>query len=454
MNMDKKNDLLQTYRRREDEFRLPLREGTWEKLEEELAVRSVVRPPVRSDVHWLSKHRLWMSAAAAVLCALLSLPFLLMDEEEERLADKYPVSSPPVSSRDSISEEEMKEQGSLSGSCPDTVAPQSGSRPADVHFGKKKKQASPDIILAAVAEDAELLTWEDEAEGISVEEIPMPKNVPGRRPKTGPEAEKRTTSPRDLLASARPEGGNERAGLPSGWAISLQAGSSSMAMGQGSTAGLWDDSVNDPGPTPPPFEDSEDPNKPDKPDHPGNQPEKPDATRAAAGPVTRSDMTKTRYHHRMPVSFTLSARRMLSRTIAVESGLAYTVLRSDITDDERGDVGEQSLHYIGVPLKFSWIFWQEGRFSAYLSAGGMAEYCFSASRYQYNMSEKVDMNRWDFSANLALGVQVELVKPVSLFAEPGVGYYFDTNRHRPYFESVRTERPGNFSLQVGVRFNY
>lgn len=454
MNMDKKNDLIETYRRREDEFRLPPREGTWEKLEEELAVRPVVRPPVRSAVHRLSGRRLWTVAAAVVLCALLSLPFLLIDDEEGRLADKHPVSSTAPLSKDSIGGEEEGEQPSASGACPDTVSSLSGSRPADVHFEKKKKEASPDIILAAVPEDAGLPAWEDETEGISVEEASVPKNAPRRRPKVGPEPEKRTAASRNLLADARPAEGNERAGLPSGWAIGLQAGSNAMAMGLGSAAGDWDDSINDPGPTPPPFEDPEDPNKPDHPDHPGNQPEGSDATRAAAGPVTRSDMTQSRYHHRLPVSFTLSARRMLSRTIAVESGLTYTVLRSDITDDQRGDVGRQSLHYLGVPLKFSWIFWREGRFSAYLSAGGMAEYCFSASRYQYNMSEKVDMNRWDFSANVSLGVQVELVKPLSLFVEPGVGYYFDTNRHRLYFESVRTERPANFSLQVGVRFSY
>lgn len=453
MNMDKKNDLIETYRRREDEFRLPPREGTWEKLEEELAVRPFVRPR-RAAVQWLSSRRTWMAAAAVLLCALLSLPFLLIDDDEGQLAEKHLVSSPSPFSKDSVGGEEEKEQAVLSSACPDTVQTLSGACPPDVRLRQGKKQSSSGIILAAMPRNAALPEWEDETERISVEEAPVPKNAPRRRPKTGPEPEKRTTDPLDLLADARPVGGSDRSNRPSGWAISLQAGSSSIAMGQGSAAGLWDDSVNDPGPTPPPFEDPEDPNKPDNPDHPGNQPEKPDATRAAAGPVTRSGMNNTRYRHRLPVSFSLSARKMLSRTIAVESGLTYTVLRSDITDDERGDVGEQSLHYIGIPLKFSWIFWQEGRFSAYLSAGGMAEYGFSASRYQYNMSEKVDMNRWDFSANVSLGVQVELVKPVSLFVEPGVGHYFDTNRHRLYFESVRTERPTNFSLQIGVRFSY
>lgn len=446
MNMDKKNDLIETYRRREDEFRLPPREGTWEKLEEELAVRLFDRPR-RAAVQWLSSRRTWMAAAAVLLCALLSLPFLLIDDDEGRLAEKHLVSSPSPFSKDSVGGKEEKEQAVLSSACPDTVQTLSGACPPDVRLRQGKKQSSSGIILAAVPGNAALPEWEDETERISVEEAPVPKNAPRRHPKTGPEPEKRTTDPLDLLADARPVGGSDRPAHPSGWAISLQAGSNSIAMGFGNTAGLWDESINDPGPTPPPFEDPDDPNKPDNPDNP-------DDTRAAAGPVTRSGMNDTRYRHRMPVSFALSARKMISRTIAVESGLAYTVLRSDITDDEQGGVGEQSLHYIGVPLKFSWIFWREGRFSAYLSAGGMAEYCFSASRYQYNMSEKMNMNRWDFSANVSLGVQVELVKPVSLFVEPGMGHYFDTNRHRLYFESVRTERPTNFSLQVGVRFSY
>ena len=55
-------------------------------------------------------------------------------------------------------------------------------------------------------------------------------------------------------------------------------------------------------------------------------------------------------HHHQPVSVTASVAYRLTPRLSIESGLSYTMLKSDI--DMSRDVlgGTQTLHYIGIPV--------------------------------------------------------------------------------------------------------
>ena len=140
--------------------------------------------------------------------------------------------------------------------------------------------------------------------------------------------------------------------------------------------------------------------------------------------------------------------------IALETGLSYTYLYSEILEEGKTQNGSQKLHYIGIPLKLSWTFYKWKNLSLYASAGGMIEYCVSAKKTDADLR----INRWQPSWNAAVGMQAELRKPLSLFVEPGVSYYYNMNpQYRNSslrFESMRTVHPFTFTLQVGIRFTY
>ncbi|MDR0835651.1 MAG: PorT family protein, partial [Tannerella sp.] len=85
----------------------------------------------------------------------------------------------------------------------------------------------------------------------------------------------------------------------------------------------------------------------------------------------------TSIEHKMPVSFGLGVSYYLNDRWTLQSGLVYSMLRSNWTVDnvfnETNDY-KQRLHYVGLPLSASYKLGQWKRLKFYASAGGMVEY--------------------------------------------------------------------------------
>jgi len=144
-------------------------------------------------------------------------------------------------------------------------------------------------------------------------------------------------------------------------------------------------------------------------------------------------------HHRQPVRFGLSLRYQLSSRWSVESGLSYTRLSSDITTQTWGTttVTEQRLNYIGLPLGVSYQLWASRYFGLYATAGGTIE-------------KMLDGSPWQFSLNCAAGVEYRLTDHFSLYAEPGIGYYFPDGSTTP---TIYQDHPLNLNLSFGLRIS-
>ena len=144
-------------------------------------------------------------------------------------------------------------------------------------------------------------------------------------------------------------------------------------------------------------------------------------------------------HHRQPVRVGLSLRYRLDDRWGVESGLLYTHLSSDITTTVDGvtSITEQRLNYIGLPLNISYELWKNRNFGLYVSAGGTIE-------------KQLEASPWQFSLNGAAGAEYKLTDIFSLYAEPGLGYYFNDGSSTP---TIYQDRPLNFNLSFGLRFN-
>lgn len=155
------------------------------------------------------------------------------------------------------------------------------------------------------------------------------------------------------------------------------------------------------------------------------------------------------YDHKLPISFGLSVRKNLTSSISLETGLTYTYLSSDIhKQGESGNkVGEQKLHYLGIPLKVNWSFVNTNKFNVYVSGGGAVEKCVHGK----TMTKSNTVKPLQFSLAGGVGAQYNITKKLGIYAEPGVAYYFDDGSDT---ETIRKEKKFNINLQAGLRLTY
>lgn len=171
--------------------------------------------------------------------------------------------------------------------------------------------------------------------------------------------------------------------------------------------------------------------------------------------------TETKVTHKFPLSAGLTVKKKIGDRISIESGLVYTFLSSELSAGEVDCYSqEQRLHYLGIPLKVNYTLWKKDRLSVYATAGAMAELCVDGSLntnyYLNNIRERksktdLDVGKVQMSALASLGVQYDISKPVSIYAEPGIAYYFDD---KSVVETIRKEQPLTASVQFGVRFAF
>ena len=164
--------------------------------------------------------------------------------------------------------------------------------------------------------------------------------------------------------------------------------------------------------------------------------------------------------HNMPVRAGLTVRYDFSRRLGVSTGVVYSYLSSDfrLGGESSFYEGIQRLHYIGLPVSLIYNVWGNDRLQVYTSGGVMAEKCISGrvttdyflkGVHEATHSESATEKRLQWSVNAAAGVQYRLVGDLSLYAEPGMSYYFDNHSST---ENIYKERKLNFNLNVGLRY--
>lgn len=423
--MKNENDILEMLSRREEEFHLPLRPDSWEKLEKELAPQLVAR---RIPYRWLAV------AAVLLLCLLVSLPLFFKKETPANVSEK--VDRTPAT-------EQQPESGMMPSS--ETHPPVAGTthtaQTPDDSVASFTRYVFTAIFFPEVEVDDSDVVLQTPAVPERVMLADQNEQTTKHNSDVGPQQEKRFELSKHWTDRVQAEKKNSAK-----WSFGVLAGSSGVS-GRGGLEGIEQYETN-PGPVPPPPEDPDEGKNPDE-----------IRTKASSGGGSGSGgSTRYRYYrHRLPVTASLSVRYEFLPQLALESGLSYTNLYSDITYRDNSRVGSQSLHYLGVPLKINWTFYDRKKFSLYLSGGAMLEYCLSARKTDERYTETLDVYPWQASFHAGLGAQLELVKPLSLFVEPGVGYYFKTLDYRRRtldVETIRTVHPFTFNLQVGIRFTY
>ena len=166
-------------------------------------------------------------------------------------------------------------------------------------------------------------------------------------------------------------------------------------------------------------------------------------------------------HHRQPVKVGLSMRYHFNDRWSLQAGVDYSYHSSDLVlQIENVQIqSEQKLHFVGVPVALAYSLWSPGRFNVYLSGGGEIEKVVKGSqstmRMTSNMADRkvrqdVEEKPWQISIGGSAGVQFSITKLLSVYAEPGVAYYFD---NKSSLLTIYQEKPFNFNLNMGLRFN-
>ena len=171
---------------------------------------------------------------------------------------------------------------------------------------------------------------------------------------------------------------------------------------------------------------------------------------------------ETQIKHKLPVRFGLTFAYGLNSRLSLESGLTYTILMSDIKEGSKNNyyTGNQTLHYIGIPLNVRYKVFSWKKLDLYASAGVLTEKRVAGkidknyvlqNNTEKTEKETIASHPFQFSANIGAGIQYSLTRKVGLYVEPGMSYYFDDNSP---VETIYKEKPLNFNLNLGLRLTF
>ena len=155
-------------------------------------------------------------------------------------------------------------------------------------------------------------------------------------------------------------------------------------------------------------------------------------------PIPSSTTYDVEAKHRLPVTLGLSVHYQLNACLALLTGVNYTYLYSEFSKPLYPNVyREQKLHYLGVPVGLSWLFWKTSGFSFYLSGSAMLQKC---------LNEKP----WQWSVNASAGAEYAITPLLGIFLQPSLGYYFHDGTS---FEHYYKEHPLAPSIEFGLRLH-
>lgn len=166
-------------------------------------------------------------------------------------------------------------------------------------------------------------------------------------------------------------------------------------------------------------------------------------------------------HHYMPVSWSLALRYKLNSNFGLETGVSYSRLKSEFDVGSNGNSinEQQTIHYLGIPLKVLYNIYDGRQWSIYGNMGVKLEvpvYAPLNTNYYLNgqkeATEKSTLNApLQWSVGIGLGLQYNLTPHVGFFAEPSLQYYIPTGGN---IETYRTEHPFTISLPLGIRITW
>ena len=144
------------------------------------------------------------------------------------------------------------------------------------------------------------------------------------------------------------------------------------------------------------------------------------------------------------------------------SGVTYTNLTSDMREgsDSHYFTGEQTLHYVGIPLNMRYNIASWKGLELYATSGLLAEKCLSGKlKKEYILNNQVEKEETQnlnekplqWPVNASVGLQYNITPSMGLYAEPGASYYFNDGTS---LKTIYKDKPFNFNFNLGLRFTF
>lgn len=151
------------------------------------------------------------------------------------------------------------------------------------------------------------------------------------------------------------------------------------------------------------------------------------------------------FRHHMPLGAGVGISFALGEKLALESGLNYTLLWSELTP-EGGNVRQnQYIHYLGIPLQLDWIFLDRAGFRLYSGIGARMDICAGARIDGVKVKE--DPLQWSASATVGAGYNFN--RHVGIYLRPELDFYLSGTR----LNSVRKAGGVNVTLRAGLQIS-
>ncbi len=181
----------------------------------------------------------------------------------------------------------------------------------------------------------------------------------------------------------------------------------------------------------------------------------------AEGPDEEIEVTEKTRHY-MPLVFGLSVNKTISNRWGVETGLRYSLLRSDFLSESKLSRTEtfQRIHYLGIPLKLNYRVLEYNNLTVYIQGGGVLDIPIGGKQHVREFIPgggipaecNVNINApLQWSIESGLGVQYRFTPSFSFYMEPSFRYYFNPGTE---IRTIRQDKPSEFTLPFGIRLNW
>ncbi|MEG0928885.1 outer membrane beta-barrel protein [Chryseobacterium sp.] len=175
--------------------------------------------------------------------------------------------------------------------------------------------------------------------------------------------------------------------------------------------------------------------------------------------ANQSKAVEARIRHKIPVTFGLSLYYNLGKRWGIGTGLNYTKLASELHSGTSTNYikGDQTVHYIGIPVQVNYNVIQKGKFTGYITGGALVEKQVAGSitttyvvddEVKETSKESIDHKPLQFSVNTAVGLQLKVINRLGIYAEPGIGYHFKDDNSP---NTIYKEKPLHFNVKFGIR---
>ena len=166
-------------------------------------------------------------------------------------------------------------------------------------------------------------------------------------------------------------------------------------------------------------------------------------------------------YHDKPITFGLSMTKTINRNWNMETGLQYSLLKSEfiLGEDDYYIQKRQKIHYLGIPLRLSYKWFGANRWTAYTSVGIIMNIPLSGKTDEQYVTGTVVpySDSWHFTPQFqwtvgtGVGLQYNFANNWGVYLEPTFSWHIPNGSTT---HTIWTEHPFTITVPFGIRFTW